>query len=181
MSIISELSLNERYWLKNTHIPFCLLDDSGFTPETREGLCQVDLEISQGKISSIVLSGSTLIENPFVDLKWGIIFPGFVDIHTHLDKSHIWERSPNVDGTFDTAIKTIRKDAQVFWQPEDVYARMEFGLKCSYAHRTTAIRTHLDSFGKRADLVCEVFKRLQTQWQKKIILQAVCLVSLDYF
>lgn len=27
----------------------------------------------------------------------------------------------------------------------------------------------------------EVFKTLQTQWQDKIILQAVCLVSLDYF
>lgn len=69
-----------------------MLDDSRFTPDTREGLCRVDLEISQGKISSIVLSGSTLIKNPFVDLKGGIIFPGFVDIHTHLDKSHIWER-----------------------------------------------------------------------------------------
>ncbi|XTZ09953.1 MAG: cytosine deaminase [cyanobacterium endosymbiont of Rhopalodia yunnanensis] len=181
MSIISEVFLSAHYWIKSAHIPSCLLDDNHFTPDTREGLCRVDLEIVQGKIASIVLSGSTVIENPFIDLKGGIIFPGFVDIHTHLDKSHIWERSPNLDGTFGTAITTFRKDTQVFWQPEDVYSRMEFSLKCSYAHGTTAIRTHLDSFGRKADLVFEVFKRLQTQWQDKIILQAVCLVSLDYF
>ncbi|WGT67943.1 cytosine deaminase [cyanobacterium endosymbiont of Epithemia clementina EcSB] len=181
MSIISEIFLSGHYWLKNVHIPLCLLDKSHFTPDTREGLCRVDLEIVQEKISSIVLSDSTVIENTFIDLKGGIIFPGFVDIHTHLDKSHICERSPNLDGTFDTAITTLRKDVQAFWQPEDVYARMEFSLKCSYAHGTTAIRTHLDSFGRQADLVFEVFKRLQTQWQDKIILQAVCLVSLDYF
>ncbi len=181
MSILSQISLSDRYWLKNAHIPFCLLDHSQFTPHTREGLWRVDLEISQGKIVSIVPSGSTIIENPSVDLKKGIVFPGFVDIHTHLDKGHVWERSPNLEGTFDTALTTIQKDAQQFWQPEDVYRRMEFGLKCSYAHGTTAIRTHLDSFGSQADLVFDVFKTLQTQWQEKIILQAVCLVSLDYF
>ncbi|WP_267384647.1 cytosine deaminase [Cyanobacterium sp. uoEpiScrs1] len=181
MSIISDIFLNDRYWLKNTHIPSCLLDNRDFIPDTREGLCQIDLEIAQGKISSIILSDSTVIEDSFMDLQGGIIFPGFVDIHTHLDKSHIWERSPNLDGTFDTAMITLRKDTEAFWRPEDIYARMEFGLKCSYAHGTTAIRTHLDSFGEQADLVFKVFKELQTQWQEKIILQAVCLVSLDYF
>jgi cytosine deaminase len=163
MSIISEIFLSDRYWIKNTHIPLCLLDYRHFTSDTREGLCRVDLEIAQGKISSIVFSGSTVIENSFIDLKGGIIFPGFFDIYTHLDKSHIWERSPNLDGTFDTAITTLRKDTQVFWQPEDVYARMEFSLKCSYAHGTMAIRTHLDSFLGKADLVFEIFRRLQTQ------------------
>ncbi|YAI81567.1 MAG: cytosine deaminase [cyanobacterium endosymbiont of Rhopalodia sterrenbergii] len=181
MSKISDIFLSDYYWLKSAHIPLCLLDDGHFTPNTREGLCRVDLEIAQGKISSIVFSGSTVIEDHFIDLKGGIIFPGFIDIHTHLDKSHIWERSPNLDGTFDTAIRTLRKDTQVFWRPEDIYTRMEFSLKCSYVHGTTAIRTHLDSFGKKADIVFKVFKRLQTQWQDKIILQAVCLVSLDYF
>ena len=59
--------------------------------------------------------------------------------------------------------------------------RMEFGLKCSYAHGTQAIRTHIDSFGKQAKISLDVLQSLQSAWQDKIVLQAVTLVSLDYY
>ena len=58
---------------------------------------------------------------------------------------------------------------------------MEFGLKCSYAHGTKAIRTHLDSFDRQADISLDVFQTLRSQWADKITLQAVSLVSLDYY
>ncbi|MEA5534533.1 cytosine deaminase [Crocosphaera sp. XPORK-15E] len=174
-------NLGDRYWLKNAHIPFCLLENMTNFPQTREGLCNIDLEIYQGKISQILPSNSTLPDLPGIDLKKGIIFPGFIDLHTHLDKGHIWERSPNLLGTFDQALITAKKDAQTYWKPEDVYQRMEFGLKCSYAQGTVAIRTHLDSFGEQAKISFEVFKFLQKKWQNKLILQAVSLVGLDYF
>ncbi|MEM8853883.1 MAG: amidohydrolase family protein, partial [Pseudomonadota bacterium] len=35
-----------------------------------------------------------------VDCKGGIVTPAFVDMHTHLDKGHIWPRAQNPDGTF---------------------------------------------------------------------------------
>ncbi|MEM7590505.1 MAG: cytosine deaminase, partial [Cyanobacteria bacterium P01_A01_bin.83] len=118
---------------------------------------------------------------PCLDLQRKIILPCFVDVHTHLDKGHIWQRSPNVDGTFEMALDRAIADSQQFWEFEDVYRRMEFGLQCSYAHGTQAIRTHLDSFGKQADISLAVFQKLQSQWQDKIALQAVSLVSLDYY
>ena len=38
---------------------------------------------------------------------------------------------------------TIRDRAR--WAAEEMRARMEFGIKCAYAHGVSAIRTHLDS------------------------------------
>lgn len=169
-----------RYWLKNAHVPVSLIENCNFNSQTREGLCLVDLEILDGAIAQIVSASSSLPEIPFLDLRKGILFPGFVDIHTHLDKGHIWERSPNLDGTFDNALAIARNDYKN-WHREDLYRRMEFGIKCSYAQGTTAIRTHLDCFGKQAEISLEVFKALQKDWSDRIILQAVSLVSLDYY
>jgi cytosine deaminase len=58
---------------------------------------------------------------------------------------------------------------------------MEFGLKCSYAHGTKAIRTHLDSQGKQAEISWGVFRQLREQWRDRMTLQAVTIVTLDYF
>ncbi|GBF81532.1 cytosine deaminase [Aphanothece sacrum FPU1] len=174
------IPVSDRFWLKNAHIPHCLLENINLLPYTREGLCLVDLEIVAGKITQICPTSSSL-DRSGVDVNRGIIFPCFVDIHTHLDKGHIWQRSPNLTGTFDDALNTVKKDAQLYWKASDLYRRMEFGLKCSYAHGTMAIRTHLDSFGQQSQVSFEVFKQLQQEWHDKLILQAVCLVSLDYF
>ena len=174
--------INEsHYWLTNVHIPVCLLDQTQFVAETREGLSNVDLEIKAGIIQQVIKHTETKPDIPFINLEKKIIFPGFVDIHTHLDKGHLWERSPNLEGTFDSALKTIVKDVEKYYQADDVYRRMEFGLKCSYAHGTIALRTHLDAFGTQGDIAFEIFQSLQKEWQDKINLQAVCLVSLDYF
>jgi cytosine/creatinine deaminase len=171
----------KRYWLKNAHIPACLIENENFPIQTREGLCLVDLEIINGAIASIVSASSNNLDPQTIDLGKKIVFPCFVDIHTHLDKGHIWERSPNPDGTFDSALATVKTYAQKHWQALDVYQRMEFGLKCSYAHGTKAIRTHIDAFGEQGNISLDVFKTLQTEWADRITLQAVSLVTLDYF
>lgn len=169
------------YWLTNAHIPSCLIDLDNSSTETREGLCLVDLKISQGKIEKVVTASTVHIEQPNLDLQRKIILPCFIDVHTHLDKGHIWERSPNINGTFDMALDNAIADTQQYWQGEDVYRRLEFGLKCSYAHGTQAIRTHIDSYGVQADISLNVWQSLQSAWQDKLILQAVSLVALDYY
>ena len=150
-----------------------------------EGLCLVDVEIAAGTIAQIIPAGTKPVSSsgdiPVVDLQGGLVWPCFVDMHTHLDKGHIWERSPNPDGTFASAIEAVCADAQKNWNAEDVYRRIEFGLKCSYAHGTKAIRTHIDSAGEQGTVSLEVFEALQAEWGDRLILQAVSLVSLDYF
>ncbi|MGB7711624.1 MAG: hypothetical protein WBL95_19155 [Microcoleus sp.] len=102
-------------------------------------------------------------------------------MHTHLDKGHAWERSPNPDGTFASAIEAVGADAQKNWNADDVYRRMEFGIECSYAHGTKAIRTHIDAAGEQGTISLAVFQELRAKWGDRLILQAVSLVSLDYF
>lgn len=195
------------YWLKNAHVPSCLtdIDNIDSLKSTREGMCLVDLKISDGRIEQVLAANapkenqarenqdfssenSQLINSQSdsqtglqLDLQRQIVLPCFVDSHTHLDKGHIWQRTPNLDGTFDMALSQAKADAQKHGQSEDIYRRMEFGLKCSYAHGTQAIRTHIDSFGKQADISLDVFQNLQSAWQDRIKLQAVSLVSLDYY
>jgi cytosine deaminase len=173
------------YWLQNAHIPACLLDQTQsdlISRQNHEGLTLVHLEIQSDTITQIIPATEIDVgQIPVVDCQQGIVWPCFVDIHTHLDKAHIWPRSPNPDGTFNGALETVHQDSAAHWTPEDLYRRMEFALKCSYAHGTQAIRTHLDSSGKLAEISWEVFKTLQREWKDRITLQAVCLVSLEEF
>lgn len=175
------ISSSERYWLKNAHIPVSLLENEGFSPQTAEGLTLVNLEINDGNINRITSTIPPEDNIPVIDLEKKIIFPCFIDMHTHLDKGHSWQRCPNHDGTFDSALKMVLEDSRREWRLEDVYRRMEFGVKCSYAHGTAAIRTHIDSFGQQAQISLTALAELQRQWAGKITLQAVSLVSLDYY
>ncbi|MFN7514523.1 cytosine deaminase [Microcystis sp.] len=172
---------SERYWLKNAHIPVSLLENESFSPQTSEGLTLVNLEINDGNINRITSTIPPEDNIPVIDLEKKIIFPCFIDMHTHLDKGHSWQRCPNRDGTFDSALKMVLEDSRREWRLEDVYRRMEFGVKCSYAHGTAAIRTHIDSFGQQAQISLTALGELQRQWAGKITLQAVSLVSLDYY
>ncbi len=175
---------SDHYWLKNAHVPLSLLSLDKrdiVAKQTLEGLCLVDLEITQGTITNILPPNSIEQTTLITDLRGGQVWPCFVDMHTHLDKGHIWERAPNPDGTFESALLTVKIDSEKYWQAEDVYRRLEFGIKCSYAHGTKAIRTHIDSFGEQAKISFSVFKALQNEWKERVILQAVSLVTLDYY
>ena len=175
------------YWLVNARIPLCFLA-TRLDPipslqvfPHQEELVAVDVEVKGGAIAQIIPTGTAeLTDTPAVNLHQGLIWPCFVDMHTHLDKGHIWPRCPNPDGTFMGALETVRQDHNN-WQHDELYQRMEFGLKCSYAHGTQAIRTHLDSFGPLGKTSFAVFDELRQQWSNRLTLQAVCLVSLDYF
>lgn len=174
---------SNHYWLRNAHVPPSLIvDDIQWFGKNSNDLVAVDLEIVDGIITTIVPSGAdSNHSDPAIDLKGGMVWACFVDMHTHLDKGHIWNRAPNPDGTFNSALTTVKIDAANHWDETDVYRRMEFGLKCSYAHGTKAIRTHIDSFGEQGEIGFRVFKELRDCWANKLTLQAVSLVTLDYF
>jgi cytosine deaminase len=75
----------------------------------------------------------------------------------------------------------VAADRAAHWSAEDVRRRMEFGLGCSYAHGTKAVRTHLDSFPPQGEISWRVMAELRQAWAGRIELQAVSLVSLDAF
>lgn len=187
------------YWLINVRIPHCFIEpalrdlelETKLAPTLqRDRLFPCHLEIRNHRIAAIVpnydnaLSSQIPTESlPIIDGKQGLVLPCFADLHTHLDKGHIWERNPNLDGTFQGALKGIYRDCteQRNWHYDDLYRRMEFGLRCSYAHGTKAIRTHLDCPPHQVATTFQVFKELREKWQGKIALQAVSLVPLAHF
>jgi len=170
------------YLLKNAHIPECLLESQSSKTITREGLTPVDLIIKEGSIVSIDPAGSQERKDiPSYDLAQKIVFPSFVDLHTHLDRSHIWQRTPNPTGTFSDALEAVHHDKEKNFSLEDIYRRLEFSLKCSYAHGTAAIRTHIDCDGQKGLITLKVFEELQEKWSGRITLQAASLVDLKYY
>ena len=59
-----------------------------------DGFALASLEIADGAIAAI---GPVSSAADAIDGRGGIVFPAFVDCHTHIDKGHIWPRKPNPD------------------------------------------------------------------------------------
>lgn len=110
------------------------------------------------------------------------------------DKAQTGERSRNIDGTLSGADRSTASDAE-FWNQEDVYRcfdnhcmsslpgciwclllqrmvfcrRMDFSLKCAYAHGTSAVRTHLINMApKQIQLTWPCFQLLKEKWKGKV-------------
>lgn len=166
-----------RFVLKNATLPAITVD--GFAAPAQEGLIHADLVIAAGKIEALLPPGTASADLPSADMGKGMIFPTFVDMHTHLDKGHIWPRKPNVTGDFMGALSAVKEDREAHWTAEDVRARMEFSLKCAYAHGTSLIRTHLDSLAPQHRISYEVFSEVREAWKGKVDLQAAALFPFD--
>ncbi len=142
-------------------------------------VAEVDIVISQGTVSAIRPAGSAPIEGQSYDLDKGLVLPAFVDMHTHLDKGHIWPRKENPDGTWMGALIAVGEDRENNWASNDVERRMDFALRCAYAHGTAAIRTHLDSAPPQHEISWAVFEKMREAWAGRIELQAAAIVGPD--
>ncbi|PWR01511.1 cytosine deaminase [Meridianimarinicoccus roseus] len=152
------------YTLANVTVPACLLGQEG-------DLVRTELSIVDGRIGPP--------QGVAVDMGGALVLPCFTDMHTHLDKGHIWGRAPNPDGTFMGALTTVAADRAANWSAEDVRRRMDFSLRCAFAHGTRAVRTHLDSLPPQDGITWPVFRELREDWAGRIALQGVCLVGCD--
>ncbi|PZW46638.1 cytosine deaminase [Humitalea rosea] len=165
------------FWLRNGRAHRAVMDGLR-APADRDGFLRLDLRIEDGKIAALAPLG-TAPEGQ--DLRGGILFPGFVDAHTHLDKGHIWPRARNADGSFLGALTAVMADRGGHWGAADMAARADFALRCALAHGTVAIRTHLDTDADHAAVTWGMFSRLRDAWAGRIALQASSIAPLDQF
>jgi cytosine/creatinine deaminase len=155
--------------LRNASVPSAMMGRPG------GGIERVDIAIADGRIASL----APHMAGPGRDLDGGLVLPALVDIHTHLDKGHIWPRKPNPNGTWEGALDAVIADSTRRWSAPDVRRRMDFALRCAYAHGTVAIRTHLDSVPPQHDISWDIFAEIRDVWRGRVELQAVSLVHAD--
>ena len=162
-SLPTAIPASGSYWLRQARLP--------------DAPKLVDLHISEGVVAATAPAG-TAPEG--VDLRGGQVWPCFVDVHTHLDKGHIWTRTPNPDGSFAGALAAVAAD-RAHWTEADIRLRMEYGLQCAHAHGTAAIRTHLDSDHANAANCWRVFRAMRDEWAGRIALQAASICPLEAY
>jgi len=161
------------YVLANAAVPASVMGNAA-----SGALELVDITIAGAKIDAIGPAGSSSLPQR-VDLRGDIVLPAFVDLHTHLDKGHIWPRKQNPDGTWMGALMAVLEDREANWAAADVERRMDFSLRCAYAHGTAAIRTHLDMAPPQHDITWDVFAAMREHWAGRIALQGVGLMGPD--
>ncbi len=165
--------------LINVRIPRALCICPTATPDT-DAFVRVDVSIANGRIDDITPHSDRFeLGNDEIDAGGRIVFPAFVDCHTHLDKGHILPRTPEADGTFESALKATGADRASNWTAKDVAQRMQFSLKSAYHYGTRFIRTHIDSQPEQHAITWPVFEELRAEWAGRIELQAACLFGID--
>ncbi len=167
-----------RFALVNATVPAVTLARPPGTP-VLDGLVKADILVGDGRIEAVLMPGQVPDGVAVADMRDGQVWPCFTDMHTHLDKGHIWPRQPNPDGTFEGALLTVQADREANWSADDVRLRMDFALRAAYAHGTRLIRTHLDSLAPQHRTSFEVFGEMRSKWKGRIDLQAVALFPLD--
>ncbi len=181
MDTISSVGGTQSFALRNARVPRCLIDGVA-TDVGADELCRIDILVStDGVITSIGSVGSPIPLGTYeVDLESNIVMPCFIDMHTHIDKGHISTRHPNPDGTFGGALQAVDEDRPARWSAEDVRRRMDFSLRCAFAHGTRCLRTHLDSMAPQHEISWPVFREMRADWRDRIELQAVCLICFEH-
>jgi cytosine/creatinine deaminase len=146
-----------------------------------DGFAIVDILVDEGAIAKIAPAGAVDFgDAPEVAMSGRIALPLFVDVHTHIDKGHIWRRKRNPIGDFPSALAAAIEDRTANWTAADVAARMEFSLRSAYAYGTTAIRTHIDSVGAQTRISWPVLAEARERWRGRIELQASPLFSVEF-
>lgn len=180
-----DLFSRDDYRIVDASLPLCLLDSKDGGDSASDALVATALTISGGKIQQIAVGprANAIVDDnlPAIDLDGGMIWPVCADLHTHLDKGQTWFRAPNTSGRWQDALAIVGKDREANWSAEDVTARMDFALRCAFAHGTAAVRTHIDSMGPQGTISWPVLTQMRDRWAGRIALQGVSLAMLDHY
>jgi cytosine deaminase len=177
-----QIPTSPAYLLRRARVPACLVDEPPADAQAdADGSLLIDIHVDHGRIATIAKSTGESGAAPSIDLAGRQVWPTLIDVHTHLDKGHIFDRTPNPDGTFAGARDATSADRVAHWSYDDVYGRMTFGLRCAEAHGVSAIRTHLDSHPGQAETSWKVLRDVRDEWKGRVELQAVGLMPIDFY
>ncbi|HEY0225654.1 MAG TPA: amidohydrolase family protein [Mycobacterium sp.] len=108
---------------------------------TADGLRVGDIGIADKRIASI--APSLAADAPVIEAGGGLLVPGLVETHVHLDKTCILERVAISEGTVQEAIRETARAKRAF-TADDVVARGRRTLEKSISHGVMLMRTHVE-------------------------------------
>lgn len=174
---IDKIPAGEDFVLRRCSVPTTFLPEDSRAPDRDMTPC--DIYVASGHFAAVVRANEPVRAQPdgvSIDARRAMVWPCFADIHCHLDKGESYDRAPRGDGSFQSALEAVAADRR-HWHRAETHLRMDFGLRCAFAHGSSAVRTHLDSDHPGAATSWEVFRDLRDQWAGRIDLQAVSLVQ----
>ena len=151
----------------------CLIEDFNNLNIDVEDLCSVSITWENGFVSDL---------KPVKKNKkpTNILFPRFVETHSHFDKSFTWDDFPNLESNYSGAL-SVNLEEHKTRSTDKVLERVEKSLKLAIKNGYRAIRSHIDTYKSQSiDIWTELFK-LQTKFSSELTLQFVALAPLEFW
>ncbi len=128
-------------------------------------------------LQSLSITGNAITAKPAPnatvwDAQGRVILRGFVDLHTHLDKTFV--DAPNASGTLLEAIHSYNT-ARATLTPKNYADRMQRALGMAHRHGVTAIRSHINVLDAHDLGALEAMLQVRNAWRDKLDLQFVAL------
>ena len=167
-----------RLVLKNATVPAALVDEPA-AGAGATGSCAPTSSSSTAS-SSASRSPATPTHYSLWEMDGRMVLPCFVDCHTHIDKGHIWPRTPNPDGTLHVGARRGRPaTARRAGAPRT--SRAAWISRCAAPTRTAPRRSAPTSIPsrRRRRSPGPSSRRCGTEWKGRIELQGVCLVTIE--
>ena len=152
----------------------CLIEDIDNLIIDVEDLCSVSISWEDGFVSEL-----NPLKNKITKPK-NILFPRFVETHSHFDKSFTWADFPNLESNYGGAL-SVNLEEHKTRTTDKVLERVEKSLKLAIQNGYRAIRSHIDTYkGQSIDIWIELFK-LQKKFSSELTLQFVALAPLEFW
>tara|TARA_B100000941_G_C28490524_1_gene547667 strand:+ start:161 stop:1393 length:1233 start_codon:yes stop_codon:yes gene_type:complete len=109
-----------------------------------------------------------------------ILFPRFVESHSHFDKSFTWPEFPNFKSTYEEAL-SVNLEEHITRTTNKVIKRAEKSLNLAIKNGYRAIRSHIDTYQMQGDEIWVELFKMQKKYSSKLKLQFVALAPLEFW
>ena len=139
-----------------------------------EGFAAVEIVWENGLVSNIMPIKINNIKPK------RILFPRFVEPHSHFDKSFTWLRFPNLKSDYENAL-SVNLEEHIMRTSNEVIQRAEHSLKLALKNGYRAIRTHVDTYDSQDQKIWPELFKLREKYYPLLALQFVALAPLEFW
>lgn len=164
--------------IANARLPRWLLGDVWPTQAGQPATASI--AVADGKVLSVLPMQGQPVAGAW-DVKGAPVLPGFVDAHTHLDKTFTLPRMRHVQPGLLGAIDAMMTD-RLGWTAQDVRERATRALTWAHEAGAVHVRSHVDWWEPDSTPVAwDVLAALAGEWQGRVRLEQVSLIKLTLF